>query len=147
LTVGISVNGKPQGTAPVEIRLKRRRRGHVIRIESRGYNPFEIQVGRDATAPRFLMSALLGATVGGLVAAAQATSRVHRDFWADLAIDAPVGAAMFLVIDLMPGKERPSRERELAVTLTKAEGTPRVDTMSVAAGDFLKIKWIRVHRD
>ena len=147
MTVGIIVNGKPRGAAPVEIRLNRRRRGQVIRIESRGYNPFEIQVGRDAAAPRFLMSALLGATVGGLVAAAQATSRVHRDFWADFIVDVPVGAAMFLVIDLMPGEERLLRERELAVTLTKAEGTPRVDTMSVAAGDFLKIKWIRVHRD
>ena len=104
-------------------------------------------MGHDAAAPRFLMSALLGATVGGLVAAAQATSRVHHDFWADLAIDVPVGAAMFLVIDLMPGKERLLRDRELAVTLTKTEGTPRIDTMSVDAGDFLKIKGIRVHRD
>jgi hypothetical protein len=125
----------------------RRRSGQVIRIESPGYNPFEIQVGRDATVPNYFTSPLLGATVGGLVAMAQTTSAGHRNFWTELAIDAPVGAAIFLLIDLIPNKGNTLRLRELLVTLTKADGTPRVDTMRIDADDFRNIKWIRVHRD
>jgi len=33
------------------------------------------------------------------------------------------------------------------VTLTKADGPPRVETILVNAEDFQNIKWIRVHRN
>jgi hypothetical protein len=144
----ISVNGRPQGATPVEISLGRRRGEQVIRIESPGYNPFQIQVGGDRTAPNFSKSLLLGAAAGGLVAVAQTTSTAHHySLWKELAIDAPVGAALFVLIDLIPKKENIVRSRELLVTLTKASGTPRVEMMRIEAADFRAIKWIRVHRD
>ena len=143
----VSVNGKPQGATPVEIRLARRKRGQVIRIESPGYNPVEIQVGRDASAPNFLADALLGAAVGGLIAFAQVSSNDDYDFWTELAIDAPVGAALRLLFDLIPGKGHPLKPTDLIVTLMKAEGPVRVDTMIVDADVFRNVKWIRVRRD
>jgi len=33
------------------------------------------------------------------------------------------------------------------VTLTRADGPPRVDTMNIDADDFRNVKWIRVRRD
>jgi len=37
--------------------------------------------------------------------------------------------------------------KELTVTLTKANGLPRVNTILLDADDFQNIKWIRVRRD
>jgi hypothetical protein len=56
-------------------------------------------------------------------------------------------AGLFTVLDYSFKKGYEFRPRELTVTLTKADGTPRVDTMLVEADDFHNIKWIRVHRD
>jgi hypothetical protein len=39
------------------------------------------------------------------------------------------------------------RPKRLEVTLTKVDGTPRVDTMYFDADDFMNIKWIRGRRD
>jgi hypothetical protein len=36
---------------------------------------------------------------------------------------------------------------ELIVTLKKADGSPRVETMLIDADDLQNIKWIRIHRD
>ena len=37
--------------------------------------------------------------------------------------------------------------RDLTVTLSKADGTLRVDTMVLDPDEFRNVKWIRVHRD
>lgn len=37
--------------------------------------------------------------------------------------------------------------RDLTVTLSKADGTLRVDTMFLKPDEFQNVKWIRVHRD
>ena len=39
------------------------------------------------------------------------------------------------------------KPKQLTVTLTKVDGTPRVDMMYVGAEEFQNVKWIRVHRD
>ena len=142
----VSVNGKAQGVTPIEIRLGRRRSDQIVRFESPGYFPFEIQVGRDATVPNLLNSAIVGAVVGGMVALAEKTWERHSHLPTELAIDVPVGAAILLLIDLIPLEGKISRSKELLVTLTKAVGAPRVDTMRIEADDFRKIKWIRVRR-
>ena len=82
-----------------------------------------------------------------MVALAQTTSMAHRNIWTEFAVDVPVGAAIFLLIDLAIHEENVLRSRELLVTLTRTDGTPRVDTVSSDAGEFLTIKWIRVNRD
>lgn len=143
----VSVNGIQRGATPVEIKLARRKRGQVIRIESPGYNPVEIQVKRVGTAPNLLADALLGAVLGGMIAFSEATFTSYDDFWIHLAIYAPVSAAAWLLLDLIPSKGHASNLRDLIVTLTKADGTPRVDTIIVDAENFQNVKWIRVHRD
>jgi hypothetical protein len=143
----VGVNGKPQAAIPIEIRLARRKRGQVIRVESPGYNPVEIRVGHIATAPNFLADALLGAAVGGLIAFAQVYSGDNYDFWTELAIDAPVGSALFLLSDLITSKGHTLTPRDLIVMLTRADGSPRVNTMIVDGDDFQNVKWIRVRGD
>ena len=143
----ITVNRKTQGQTPIEIRLIKRRRGQIIRIESPGYDPLEIRVGQDATAPNYVTDALLGAAAGGLIALAQASAKDHHDFWTALAVYAPAGAAIRILIDLLIGAADPPRSRELLVKLTKAVGPPRVETMSIAAEEFKTVKWIRIHGD
>ena len=143
----VSVNGKARGLTPIEIKLGRRRSGQVIRIESPGYFPFEIQVGGDTTGPNLFTSAIVGAVIGGLVALAEKTWEPHSHLPTKLAIYVPVGTAALVLADLMPHEEKIPRSKELLVSLTKAEGTPRVDTISISADDFQRIKWIRVHRD
>ena len=143
----VSVNGIQRGATPVEIKLARRKRGQVIRIESPGYNPVEIRVKRGATTTNFLTDALLGAVVGGMIAFSEATFTNYDDFWTHLAIYAPASAAVRVLFDLIPSKGHASNPQDLIVTLTKADGTPRVNTIIVDAEDFQNIKWIRVHRD
>jgi hypothetical protein len=142
----VTVNRSPQGQTPIEIRLVRRKKGQIIRIESPGYNPFEIEVGRDSSAPNYIGDAIWGAAAGGLIALAQTSARGEQDFWADLAIDAPAGAAIRVLVDLIIGPGNASRSRELLVNLTKASQPPRVDTMSLEAKEFRDVKWIRIHR-
>ena len=143
----ITVNGKPQGQTPIEISLVRRRRGQIIRIESPGYNPLEIQVGRDASAPNYVTDALFGAAAGGLIALALASAKDHHDFWTAFAVYAPAGAAVRILVDLLIGAEAPPGSRELLVKLTRAIGPPRVETMSIEAKEFKTVKWIRIHGD
>jgi hypothetical protein len=143
----VSVNHKPGGRTPVDIRLARRRKGQVIRIESPGCNPLEIEIGRDTSAPDYLGDALLGAAAAGLVAVAHTTAKGDQDFWTDLAIAAPAGAAIRILIDLTAGEQKGSRTQELLVTLRKAEEPPLVETKFISAKEFKNVKWIRVHRD
>jgi hypothetical protein len=143
----VIVNRKPRGQTPIEIRLIRRKKGQIVRIESPGYDPLEILVGRDASAPDYVADALLGAAAGGLIALAQASSSVHRSFWTELAIDAPAGAAVRILIDLILDTGNSAGSRELLVKLTRAVGPPRVDTMFIEAKEFKAVKWIRVHGD
>lgn len=143
----VSINQKLQGQTPIEIRLARRRSPQVIRIESPGCNPLEIQVGRDAAAPNYLGDTLLGAAAGSLIALAQATAKGPHHFWTDLAIDVPAGAAIRILVDLIIDEDTGLRTRELLVTLTKAGQPPRVETMVIDAKAFKDVKWIRVRRD
>ena len=56
-------------------------------------------------------------------------------------------ARLFEFLDLNSKKGHEFRPMELSVTLTKVEGTLRVDTILVDAGDFRNLKWIRIHRN
>jgi hypothetical protein len=60
----VSVNGQQQGVTPLEIRLARKEKDQVIRIESAGYNPYEIRVKRGISPWVVLMDVWLGAVSG-----------------------------------------------------------------------------------
>jgi hypothetical protein len=150
----VIVNGIQQGVTPLEIRLARKGKGQVIRIESPGYNPVEISVERKFSTAMLLGDVALGAALGfGVVVLVGAYSSSGNDVnfwdgWDETArISIPAGMVAMPLIDWAFGKTYNLDPKELTVTLTKAVGTPRVDTMFIDAEDFQNIKWIRVHRD
>jgi hypothetical protein len=152
----ISVNGQQQGVTPLEVRLARKERDQVIRIETAGYNPYEIRVKRGISPWRVLMDVVLGAASG--VGAAFLYAVITDEPWVSTDPDAfesekvlvlaiPVAIIGFHLLDLASGKIYTLKPTELIVTLKKADGTPRVETMFIDAEDFQNIKWIRVWKD
>jgi len=152
----ISVNGQQQGVTPLEVRLARKERDQVIRIETAGYNPYEIRVKRGISPWRVLMDVVLGAASG--VGAAFLYAVITDEPWVSTDPDAfesekvlvlaiPVAIIGFHLLDLASGKIYTLKPTELIVTLKKADGTPRVETMFIDAANFQNIKWIRIRKD
>jgi len=153
LGAAVIVNGVEQGVTPLEIRLPRKRKAQVIRIESSGYNPFEIQMKRKISAAMLLGDYVLGAGLGYVAAIVAAGEGDPLDpvSWFDwmkpLMYGSLAGILAFSLVDLASGKVYMMKPKELSISLSKADGTPRVDTMLIDAEEFQNIKWIRVHRD
>ena len=144
----VSVNGVQQGTTPVEVRLARKDKGQIIRIESPGYNPVEIRVRRRFSGIHVLADVLLGTVLGGGIALSRALKYDETlEFGTQLLLWVPAGIATFLIADAATSAGYTFKPADLTVTLSRAEGSPRVDTMLVDAEDFQNIKWIRVRRD
>ena len=153
----VSVDGKPQGSTPLELRLARIKGGQIIRIESAGYDPVEIRERRSVSGGG--MTAILGDLAGGAVvgygaAALMALFKLLRSengafSKAEKALPytIPAFALLTAVPDLFSGAIYSLKPAELTVTLTKADGPPRVDTIFISADEFKNIRWIRVHRD
>jgi hypothetical protein len=152
----VVINGQQWGPTPLQIWLARKEKDQVIRIESAGYNPFEIRVKRGTSGGALLGDVFLGAATG-FVATWLAAIIAHEDLislWGEptsyeKALDymIPAGIAGLTLIDLGVGKIYTLKPKELNVILTRVEGTPRVDTLLMDADDFQSVKWIRVHRD
>jgi hypothetical protein len=143
----VSVNGKKMGETPFYLTLKRSEKKQVIRIESPGYDPYEIRVKRTAKGGYVLADGLAGAAVGGAIAATTSFSDADEISLSQFVIYGLLSAAVFVGIDAAVGKGYTLEPKELVVTLQKAGGTPRVDTILIDADDFQNVKWIRVHRD
>ncbi len=142
----VSVNGTEQGTTPLAVRLARKQKGQVIRIESPGYNPAEIHIKRRQSIVYDAADTLAGVLVG--IAAFNAIIRASEKPSNLLFLGLiPVPAGIFIGIDRGVGSGYELSPKDLTVTMTKADGTPRVDTMLVDAEDFQNIKWIRIQRD
>jgi hypothetical protein len=147
----VIVNGVQQGVTPLEIRLARKEKGQVIRIESPGYNPVEIRPKRKMSAGPIAGNFLLGLIPGAVPAIAY--GMYHDDEEGDGArtmliwmLAAAACGAVFTAID-SGGSGYELSPRDLTVTLSKADGTLRVDTMFLDPDEFRSVKWIRVHRD
>lgn len=143
----VIVNGVEQGVTPIEIKLARQQKGQVIRLESPGYNPFEIRLMKKTWGGAFFGNILLGLLPG--VAPAGVYSLSHGDRGGELiwVLSAAGFGAIFTMFDSLSGAANTIEPKELTVTLTKADGTPRVDTIVIEAEDFKNIKWIRVHKN
>lgn len=146
----VSVNGQQQGVTPLEIQLVRKKKGQVIRIESPGYNPIEIRPRRKMSVGPILGNFLLGVIPGWGVTYFYASARdinlEHIETWLSWLLGSAVFGGLFTIFDSGHGGFELA-PKEFAVTLTKAGGTPRVDTILLDADDFRNIKWIRVRRD
>jgi len=147
----VIVNGIWQGRTPLAIKFTRWEKGHVVRIESPGYNPVEIRLRREVSADTILGSFLLGLVPGIAPAlAGLGLSHTRSDPSAEKMIlsiyfgSAAVLGGLFALMDLGSGQEYTLTPKNLTVTLTKADGTPRVDTVLIDADDLRNVKWIRV---
>jgi len=143
----VSVNGVRKGVTPLKIRLARKEKGQVIRIESPGYNPMEIRIRR-TVASLLIGDVLLGGAAGFMIGwsifeADDETGDYGTVIWTTIAAT----ICSFFFIDMAIGAGFELNPSDLNVTLTKADGPPRVDTMLVDADDFRNVKWIRVRRD
>jgi len=143
----VSVNGIRKGATPLGIGLARNKKSQVIRIESPGCNPFEIRVEREFSILHEFGNVLLASLVGGTAAwiAFMYDDTASSDAISRIGI--PAGIAGFCLIDLLAGGAYSFDPTEITVTLTKADGTPRVDTLLIDADDIPNIKRIRIHRD
>jgi hypothetical protein len=150
----VIVDGVLQGETPRVLYLARKQKGQVIRIESPGYNPIEIRLKRRLSGGPILSNLLLG-TVSGLGLTViywqlrlghAPEEQIHHEDWVIWWISAAAIRAVFIGID-KNGDGYSLSPKDLTVTLTKADGTPRVDTMFVDAEDFQNVKWIRVRGD
>ncbi len=147
----VIVNGIQQGVTPLEIRLARKKKSQVIRIESPGYNPIEIRPKRKMSAGPIAGNVLIGLIPGVVPAVAYNMEHDEDENVGTMSIliwmlSAAACGAVFTAIDSgVSGYEL--NPKDITVTLSKADGTPRVDTMFLDPDEFLNVKWIRIHRD
>ena len=143
----VIVNGARQGVTPLQLRLATKKKGQVIRIECPGYHPIEIRLIRRTSGAPFFGNLLLGLIPA--IAPASLYSLTHdgkgvSSIWI---LSAAAFGALFTVADSVGGAINEFKPKEITVTLTRAGGTPRVDTLLVDADDFRNVKWIRVRKD
>ena len=141
----IIVNGVRSGVTPKLILLSRKVKDQTIRIECPGYNPFEIRMIRSYSSSHVLANGALGLVVGTAVATAWVLG--HETTAPDLSVCIGTAIGGFLLIDVATRAGYTLTPKDLTVTLTKADGPPRVDTVLLDADDFRNVKWIRVRRD
>jgi hypothetical protein len=134
----------------------KKNRSHRVRIEKEGFNPTDLVIKRKLTARTFitLLYIPIGA-MGGLVGSFIVLLATNADvswetppkaMYVATIIGGALGAAG-LVADMTTGANHSLSPKVLDVTLTKADGTPRVDTMLVDTDGIRNVIWIRVRRD
>jgi hypothetical protein len=143
----VFVNGQRQGVTPVSLWLVRKKKNQVIRIEYPGYNPIEIRPKRRPAGAPFLGNLLLGLIPAIVPASLHSLAHDGEGVMLIWTLYAAAFGALFTAFDSGSGAINDFEPKELTVTLTKADGPPRVDIMLVDADDLRNIKWIRVRRD
>lgn len=141
----VIVNGVQQGVTPLMITMDRAWKGQVIRIESSGYNPVEIRPKRKLSGGIILGNFLFGLIPGSLVAMGVGLEEGDAAGFSAWALTAAAFGGLLTLID--GAKAYSLHPKDLTVTLTKADGTPRVDTILIDVDDFRDISWIRVRKD
>jgi predicted small secreted protein len=157
----VLVNGKDAGTTPLILKLKRRKPA-VIRIESEGFDPYEIRIERKKPSPLDpygsfgnSLLALPGTLwLGGKFAdkftkkdADDVGEAVGNALWGALAgygLAALISATPLVLTDSLSGAAFSLAPTSLEVELTRAGEVPRVGSMELDAAKLQDIKWLRV---
>lgn len=149
----VIVNGVEQGVTPLVIWPDRKWKDQVIRIESPGYNPVEIKLKRSLSEGPIFGNFFIGAMFGVVPGTIIGLWFLNIDKWTEAnftliwALCAAAFDGAFTAVDIGNGSGYSLSPTDMMVTLTKADGAPRVDTMLIDADDFRNVKWIRVRRD
>jgi hypothetical protein len=143
----VTVNGVRQGVTPLGLYLARKHKGPVIRIESPGYDPVEIRVGKKTAGLPILCNILIGALPAIFPAARYSLAHDGEGVLPIWLLWAAAFGAAFTVFDTATGSVNEFDPKEIAVTLKKSNGPPRIETILVAAKDLRNVKWIRIRFD
>jgi hypothetical protein len=145
----VSVNGVEQGITPMELKLARKEKKHVIRIEYSGYNPVEIRAKRELSSLPTLDNGLLGVALAIPLAFSEymRNDEKYNSPWGLWALySAPIAVAL-TIGDLVSGAGYSFSPRELSVDLTEVDGAPRLETILLDSGKLQNVTWIRIHRN
>jgi hypothetical protein len=143
----VIVNGQHQGVTPLSLRLVRKGKNQVIRIECPGYDPVEIRLIRKPSGAPFFGNLLLGLIPAFVPACLYSLAHDGSGFLLTWTLSAAAFGMLFTVVDSGAGMINDFEPKEISVKLTKADGTARVVTKLVVVEDVRNVKWIRVHRD
>ena len=148
----VTVDGKEMGYAPLILKLKKKKKSHVIRIEKQGYNPLEIRMARKPS-----LSAQALSILGNFFFGVGSASLVHYVVWQlkgkpdeemilypDIVLGFILGWIGAIWIDSTSGANSALSPKELNVTLKKQEGKPQPNLILLDAEQFRNIKWIRI---
>jgi hypothetical protein len=147
LGAAVTVNGVEKGVTPLMMKLDRRLRHPVIRIESPGYNPVEIRPIRRPSGTHFFSNILVGLIPAIVPAGVYSLAHDGEGAMMVWILSAAAFGGLFTAVDSGTGTIYDFRPTEITVILKKADGPPRVDTILIDADDFQNVKWLRVHRD
>jgi hypothetical protein len=143
----VIVNGQRQGVTPLALRPVRKEKGPIIRIECPGYDPIEIRLIRKTSGAHFFGNLLLGLIPAIAPAGLYSLAHDGKGALSIWVLSAAAFGALFTLADSGGGAINEFKPKEITVTLTKADGIPRVDTVLIDAEDFRNVKWIRIRRD
>jgi uncharacterized protein YceK len=157
----IIVDGKEAGTAPLVLKLKRKK-PHVIRIEQEGYDPQEIRIARENPS-RFSLASLGNMPFGlplGYALLPKSPIKGEGDeiggafvhaFWKALvryAVVFPIlvaaAAIPFMLTDYLTGAAYSLSPKTLDVNLTSTGDTPHVETTEIGEAALRDVKWLRI---
>lgn len=151
----IIVDGEEIGYAPLELKLKRKKKIQIIRIEKQGYNPLDViitgKISKSFLENPFLWAnSILAVCIGGSIA----YEKMKNKYW-----ELPEGIAKGLISvllwstlvncvisapDFLTGAYFTLSPKELNVTLTKIEENLQCNFILIDAEQFQNIKWIRI---
>ena len=145
----IIVDGEEMGYAPLELKLKRKKKSHVIRIEKQGYNPLEIRIVRKTSAGPIIGDLLLGGSMVFVSGIAFFRSDLSNDLPSTLGLVGLIGGGILMLtspflVDIISGAGHVFSPKELNVTLTKHEGKSQPKIILIDADKLQNIKWIRI---
>jgi len=143
----VIVNGVERGVTPLELMLSKNREHRIIRIESLGYHPMEIRLAKKTSGASLIGNFLLGVMPGVVPAVRYSLAHDGRGFYSIWIVTATALGLLFTVVDTASGAATSFEPKEIIVTLKKADGPPRIDTILIDPDELRNIKWIRVHRD
>lgn len=152
LNAKIIVNGFEQGYTPTFIKLKKKNKNNIIRIEKENYNPFEIQIIRKNAPVVSVMGnvifGVLGYYMGAVMAlpiylffAPESDKKIFHICTIGMAVASYAAA---IQKDYESGANYSLSPIQLIVTLTKIEEKPQPDLILLDARQFRNIKWIRI---
>jgi len=145
----IIVDGEEIGHAPLNLKLKRKKKIHIIRIEKTGYNPLEIRILRKTSKAPVIGNLLLGGSMVSVCTIGFFRSDYSNEVPTTLGVVCLIGGGVLLltapfIVDNISGARQVLSPKELKVTLTKQEGNAQPDLILLDAEQLQSIKWLRI---